>query len=371
MTRQTLALVLPNLGGGGAERVNVDLARALVNAGYAVEFVLMKATGEFLSEAQREFSVVDLNVDKARHVPLPLCKYLRARAPTALIVHMWPLTTAAVIGWRLAGRVSKLLLVEHNVLSQQYKSWGIMHYWMMRATMSASYRWADGVAAVSRGAARETARLAWLRADQVAVIHNPIPQRVAPTEELRLRTDALWNCPPGMRVLTVGSLKDQKNHALLLRAFAQLSMMPCRLMIVGQGEREPQLRAQIAELGLQDRVILAGFHSDPSPFYATGDVFVLSSDYEGLPTVLIEAMSFGLQAVSTDCPSGPAEILEGGRLGRLVPVGDAHALANALSLSLESAIATPAMLKRRAADFSPDVSAMKYIDILGLQPRHV
>lgn len=135
-------------------------------------------------------------------------------------------------------------------------------------------------------------------------------------------------------------------------------------MLLGKGEEEAALRALAVELGISDKVIFAGFHADPSAFYATADLFVLSSDYEGLPTVLIEALSFGVPVVSTDCPSGPAEILENGRWGRLVPMGDAGALARAMAEALRAPVDREA-LRRRAADFSPEIAAQRYLTLLG------
>ncbi len=175
--------------------------------------------------------------------------------------------------------------------------------------------------------------------------------------------DALWNCPPGDRILTVGSLKDQKNHSLLLRAFARTPGTRSRLMLLGQGENEGILRAVASDLGISDRIIFAGFHRDPSPFYATADLFVLSSDYEGFGNVIVEALACGCPVVSTDCPSGPAEILENGRFGRLVPVGDAEALAVAISEAL-AAEHDRELLRRRAEDFSPERAADKYLALL-------
>lgn len=136
-------------------------------------------------------------------------------------------------------------------------------------------------------------------------------------------------------------------------------------MLLGQGENEAMLRGEAAALGIADRVIFAGFHADPSPFYATADLFALSSDYEGFGNVIVEALSFGLPVVSTNCPSGPDEILGGGRWGRLTPVGDADALARAMDEALNGPHDREA-LKRRAADFAPEIAARKYLDLLGL-----
>jgi glycosyltransferase involved in cell wall biosynthesis len=134
-------------------------------------------------------------------------------------------------------------------------------------------------------------------------------------------------------------------------------------MIVGKGDNEESLKKLALELGILDRVIFAGFHSDPTPFYASADLFVLSSDYEGLPTVLIEALNFGLHIVSTDCPSGPSEILENGRWGRLVPIGDVTALANAMGEGLFIKPDRHA-LRKRGAEFSPEIAARKYLALI-------
>lgn len=323
---QPISILLPDLRGGGAERVSVDLARAFATVGHEVEFVFMSATGDFLAETRRDFTVVDLGVDRTRKLPVKLAGYLRGRRPKALIANMWPLTSAAVLGRVLSRHACRLLLVEHNTLSNQYADWGSLHLGAMRTSMSVTHRWADHVAAVSKGSALDVAKLAGLKANRVRVLHNPIPAR--PPSDSKSLTDAddIWACDAGERILTVGSLKEQKNHPLLLRAFAQMPSSKARLVLVGAGE-QAGLRALADQLGIADRVIFAGFHPDPTPFYRTADLFALSSDYEGLPTVLIEALACGTPVVSTDCPSGPAEILENVRYGRLVPVNDPAALA--------------------------------------------
>jgi glycosyltransferase involved in cell wall biosynthesis len=184
-----------------------------------------------------------------------------------------------------------------------------------------------------------------------------------PDEAALAEAEKIWSCPPGKRILTVGSFKDQKNHQLLLRSFSQMISAEARLMLVGTGQSEVNLRALAADLGIADRVIFAGFHPDPTPFYMTADLFVLSSDYEGFGNVIVEAMACGTPVVSTDCPSGPAEILENGRYGRLVPVNNPSALATAMRVALAE---TPdrAMLQKRAAEFSSAIAAQRYLDLL-------
>lgn len=360
-----ISIVLPSLGGGGAERVSIDLGREFARQGHTVEFVLMSATGQFLPEVTREFSVVDLNTPQTRSVPLALSRYLQQKQPRALIANMWPLTTMAVVAHLLSRSKCQLLLVEHSVLSRQYASWGWLHNRLMRLSMMVSHRLARHVASVSAGAAADLAALAALPKQRVRVLHNPIPQRSVPSATDTAVAEALWACAKGQRLLAVGTFKTVKNHSLMLRAFAELTLPSARLMLLGKGPDEQMLRDLSTALGIHDRVIFAGFHADPSPFYATADLFVLSSDYEGLPTVMIEALSFGVPVVSTDCPAGPAEILENGRWGRLVPVRDCTALAQGMAQALSDPVDRDA-LKRRAQDFAPAIAAKRYLELLGL-----
>ncbi|MGY6552422.1 MAG: glycosyltransferase [Erythrobacter sp.] len=363
-----ISILLPDLRGGGAERVMVDLAREFSRLGHTVEFVLMRAIGSFLAEAEREFKIFDLATPRTRNVPPAFAGYLRDRKPDAVIANMWPLTSASVVGKLLSRQPCRLLLLDHTTLTQSYADWGALHANVLTFSMAATYRFADCVAAVSQGAAESTAKLARLPVNRVKVLHNPIPQKPFPSLAEQETADTLWACPRGKRILTVGTLKVAKNHPLLLRSFASLALPDARLMLLGEGEdeNESELKTLASELGIANRVIFAGFHPDPAPFYATADLFVLSSNWEGLPTVLIEALSLGLPVVSTDCPSGPSEILQGGRFGELVPVGDAAALAKAMEGALTAEVDREALI-RRAADFAPEIAAQKYLDLLGLK----
>lgn len=340
------------------------LAREFARQGHKVEFILMQTRGELLAEAQSEFAVHDLNTARARQVPLALARHLGRHRPEALMVAMWPLTVIAPI-MRLAGYRGRVLVSEHNTLSVQYGSWGAAHRRALRTSMAVGYRLAHARVGVSAGVANDIATLSGLARARFEVIHNPASPRPDPAGHAVVFAESLWPRPSGGRIVTVGSLKAQKNHPLLLHALARVSHLDACLTIVGAGAAEAELRRLAAELGIAERVVLAGFHPDPTPFYNTADLFVLSSDYEGFGNVIVEALAQGLPVVSTDCPSGPGEILEGGRWGALVPVGDADALAAAIDRALETPH-DPAALRRRAADFAPEIAARKYLDLLGL-----
>ncbi len=360
-----IVILLPDLRGGGAERISITLAQEFQRLGHSPEFVLMQAKGEFISEAKALFPIHDLGCQRFRSVLPALTKYLREHRPDALLAAMWPLTVIAPLAQKLSGHPCPVVISEHNNLSLQYQDWGTLHQVMLRSSVSLGYRLATARVGVSQGVVKDMSKLSGLATEEMTVIYNPIAVASEPSPAAIEQVEKLWGAPRGERILTVGTLKPQKNHALLLQAFARLCRTSARLMIVGRGELEKQLQQLALELGIMEQVIFAGFHRDPAPFYATADLFVLSSDYEGFGNVIVEALGQGLPVVSTDCPAGPSEILEGGRWGQLVPVGDVAALAKAMENALEMAHDRTA-LKQRAKDFDPAIAAKRYLHLMGV-----
>lgn len=358
-----ISILLPDLRGGGAERVSLNLAHALDALGHQVDLLLLRAEGDYLTEARSHFAVHSLNAPRLRNAFLPLASHLHRYRPDGLIAMMWPLTVLAPLAARIVSRKTRLAVVEHGMLSQTYAQRGAAHRVARHVSIAFGYRLAHARIGVSVGVARSMASMASMPETKVQAVYNPIRPAGPIAPHALARAQSIWQ-GSGPRILTVGSLKPVKNHALLLRAFASTADPEARLMILGQGDELGPLRALTDGLGLKERVIFPGFQ-DPVPFYATADLFALTSDSEGLPTVLIEALSFGLPVVSTDCPSGPREILGDGQWGRLVPVGDAAALAKAMNEALASP-ADPNALKARAADFAPEIAARRYLSLMGL-----
>ncbi|HEX8643919.1 MAG TPA: glycosyltransferase [Allosphingosinicella sp.] len=356
-----LALLLPDFGAGGAERVALRLAKDWLAAGYEVDLVLLRAKGELMDLVPAEVRVVDLGVDRFRKGVGPIVRYLRERRPRAMQISMWPLTVVGLMARALARVETRIVTSDHVVLTRQY---GHSRATMaaLRATTRLFYPRAEARVIVSEQAADDLARLSGIARDQIDVIYNPVappPDDVTTTPEI----EALWGDAEG-RVINVGGLKDQKNHARLIRSFrAVAARTRAKLMILGEGPLRTQLEALAAELGLADRIVFAGFTRDPWPYYASADLFALSSDYEGYPLVLIEAMRSGLRIVSTDCESGPAEILDRGKYGRLVPVEDEAALAAAIVAALAEPH-DPDRLRARAAALSGDRVAERYLELM-------
>lgn len=362
MAGERIALVIPDLSGGGAERVLLVLAHAFRDRGYQVDVVLARARGEWLSEVPDGARVIDLKVDRLRDAVQPLRRYFKSERPDATQVSMWPLTSWAALAHRLAGKPGRLVLSDHCNLSLHYAPKGKLHERVMAATVALTYPLADARVAVSRGVAEDIARLSGLRPDSFTVVPNPM---AAPDPALVDSAEArpFWGEGTAKRILAVGMLVHDKNFPLLVRAFARLqSRMDAKLVIVGEGPDRSRIEQTVAEQGVTDSVALPGFFSEPWPFFAAADLFALSSDREGFAIVLIEALHFGLPVVSTDCPSGPADILKE-PFGKLAPCGDAEALATAMAEMLERPH-DPGPGKHRVAEFAPARIAVQYLELL-------
>lgn len=367
--KEKLALYLPSLRGGGAERVMVTLANAFAERGYGVDLVLAKAEGPYLQEVAEAVRVVDLRSSRVLFSLPGLLRYLRSERPRALLSAMGHANVIAVAARELARVPTRVVVSERNHLSVSIARARSLRARMLGRFMRRAYRRADGIIAVSGGVADDLAAHIGLARENVQVVFNPVV-------DSRLRAlaaepvDAPW-FKKGDRplVLAVGRLTEQKGFFTLIRAFARLrATQPARLAILGEGELRNELESEVKRLGLKKDVSLPGFVDNPFSFMRHADLFVLSSAWEGLPNVLIQAMACGIPVVSTDCPSGPAEILESGRWGRLVPVGDDKALAEAMAATLDEAEHPD--VAARAAEFSVDRAVEGYLRVMLPNERH-
>lgn len=333
--RPAIALLMPTYSDGGAERVMVDLANGFAKRGYLVDLVVVNESGPV--RYQFDDSVAVISLDRPRvAVALPaLLSYLRIRRPRSLLSTLEHTNILAVVAARMAGK-TRVVLREANTPIEVLGRIGILGR-VIGILMRLTYKSADGVVAVSEGV-RESL-IAALRLDplRVRVIANPvITERLL--EGARRPADHPWfNDGRGPVLLAVGRLAEQKGFDVLIRAFARSrEAIPSRLVIFGEGPMRSQLQSLVDSLGVREYVSLPGFTDNPFSHMAACDLFVLSSRWEGLPNVLIQALACGARVVATDCPSGPKEVLDDGAIGQLVPVGDAELLANAISRGLVS-----------------------------------
>ncbi len=363
MLRGIVSLFVPNLAGGGAERVMVNLANGLAARGLCVEMVLLKKVGPYLADLDRGVRVVELGVGGVRAGVIPLARYLRRQRPVVLLSALDYANAGAVLAARLSRVATPVILTVHITQSQAAAHETDLHHALVRTAMRCTYPRADAIVAVSKGVADDMLTRLRVDPERVHVIYNPVitPRLGALASE---PVDHPWfgdGQPPV--VVGMGRLTEQKDFPTLLRAVAVASStVDFRLLILGEGSGRAELEQMIADLGLTNRVALPGFVSNPFAYMARSALFVLSSAWEALPTVLIEALALGLPVVSTDCLSGPAEILAGGRYGRLVPVGDAVALAGAIVEELRSP--RPPVAPDALEAYTVDVAVRKYEDLI-------
>jgi len=301
-----------------------------------------------------------------RHIG-SLAGYLKDRQPDVLLSALTYTNLAALWAKRLAGVSTSVIVSERIALSTHIGSDGRPRHWRWRfllPVISRVYRMADGIVAVSDSVATDLAKNTHIGRKSIRTIYNPVVD--AKLSELSGETlDHPWftqGQPPV--ILGAGRLIPQKDFATLLKAFAVLrGKRDVRLVILGEGKLRPTLEALADELGIAADVTLPGFAENPYNYMANSAVFALTSLYEGLPGVLIQALACGCPVVSTDCPGGSAEILDGGRFGQLVPVGGVNELAGALEAALDNPPDKRA-LSLRAAEFSVKNAADRYLEYM-------
>jgi glycosyltransferase involved in cell wall biosynthesis len=359
--RKRVAIVLPNLRGGGAERVAIRLAEDMASRGCEVDLVLLQAVGELISVPARHINLVDLECGRIAASLGPLKRYFRRRRPDSILVSMWPLTVIACIAWWLSGSRARFVVSDHTLLSRQYGG----HNWFVRTALRLStrfiYPWATARVAVSAAVARDLSKLSHLPEARFDVINNPVAAPPACLDGMAA-ADKMWG-ETGKRILSVGDMKPEKKQELLIRAFARLlANRPARLILVGDGPLRPRLEQLAAQLGVGEHVTFTGFTLDVWPYYKTADLFALSSDVEGFPLVVCEALHCGLPVVSTRA-GGVPEILDQGAYGELVPEGDVDAFTEALERALD-AKADPVRQRLRAERVAGQVYSDRYFEIM-------
>ncbi|MBL5976846.1 glycosyltransferase [Comamonas sp. NyZ500] len=361
---ERVALFVPSLGGGGAERVMVLLANGLIEEGLDVDLLVVNTRqGAHASALSEKVNLIDFKKSRTLAALPEMVRYLKKSRPRVMISALDYANVVNLVARRLSGVSTKLIITEHNTLSVasqgDFRGMGRILPWLMKLT----YPWADQILAVSQGVADDLANKLNIKRSKIAVAYNPVV-----TEQLSLLSaqEVQWPWPRVQGIpfiLATGRLAAAKDFSTLLKAFSILrKKRPAKLLILGEGEERGMLEQKIAQYELGEDVALPGFVSNPYAWMASADLFVMSSRWEGLPTVLIEAMACGAPVVSTDCPSGPAEILENGKWGRLVAVGDGAALAEAMDASILDADRHPGLA--RAQDFSVKKSVMKYMQYI-------
>jgi len=396
-----IAVLTRGIVGGGVQKMSLNLAGELASRGWQVDLLsrragdlsvvpagvraivlrrrlglvgrglALRADPAGFSELLRPVLGCAIAPESLRYLPA-LIDYLSEARPRALLSATTHLNLVALWARRLVGSSTRVLVSERDSLSANLRTGRNRGAWRWRYAPRLLARvdpWAEAVVAVSDGVADDLAVVTGLDRAGVRTIYNPVVGA-----DLRARCaeslDDPWfasGAPPV--VLSAGRLVAKKQYGVLVAAFARLrAQRPARLLILGEGPERSRIEQQARKHGVFDDVRLAGWCENPLPYLMRAAVFALTSNREGFGNVLVEALCCGCPVVATDCPSGPAEIVAGGRFGELVPVGDVGAVAAALARCID----TPpdrAQLRARGAEFTAQRATDAYLAAVGL-PTH-
>jgi glycosyltransferase involved in cell wall biosynthesis len=395
---QHIAILLPSLAGGGAERSMLHLARSFTEQGRKVDLLLFRTKGAYMNSVPESVRVIELEAGTSvggrllaaqadpagigallKPVLLPfkvdpdirhinaLTRYMETQRPDIILSALTYTNLAALWAKQLSSVKIPVIVSERIALSVHLQREKSRHLWRSRFILpmvERTYRFADGIVTVSDDVANDLVENAHVDRNSITTIYNPVVDSTLP-ELAAQPLDHPWFRPDQPPViLAVGRLTPQKDFHTLLRTFALLrGEKDIRLVILGEGQQRAELAALAKELGVAADVDMPGFVENPYQYMARAAVFALTSLYEGLPGVLIQALACGCPVVSTDCPGGSAEILENGKYGRLVPVQHIRELADAIRLTLDSS-PDQEQLKARAALFSTDNATRQYLDLM-------
>ncbi len=375
--------IVPNLVAGGAERQIIYLMRGLLERGITPSLFMLDPVGVFLDEIPDGVKVYlpkshrpsDPSMNQVIHHRNPLkiireiIRVVRKENPDVLYSRHWPTKIpTAFAGWLLG---KKVVLSEANSLTYEmaYRDTRRRSFYLKNIAC----RLADVVVTVSKGVADGLDQLFKLNS-KVRVIYNGLDLEAIEKKSQEEISHPWFNQAQPI-VVAVGRLVNQKGFAHLLDAVKLVnSKTPLRLIMMGDGKLKEELIKQAEELGIKDKVDFLGVKKNPFAYMARCDLFVLSSLYEGMPNVLIEAMALGLPVISTNCPYGPSEIIEDGKNGILIPIGNPQAISEAIlrvlgDKQLRDNLRIEA--KRRAKDFSLENMVSEYTELfLSLYPGY-
>ncbi|WP_366554943.1 glycosyltransferase [Aquibaculum sediminis] len=401
-----IALLFNSFQVGGIARSNIRLAREYLRRGHQVDLLVGTRKGELYDEKPREarelvlkrgnkwstaLSVATMfkgalsdrlrlahevaaSSGKTRYGDA-LARYIKTNKPDVIFARTAPLIVSALVGRHRAGVQTTVIGSEHNRLAvnQDAADRPEWRYGLQPKVLRPFYEECDALIAVSEGIRQEILDATDMDGAKVHTIHNPVVDETI-LEQAAAPVPHPWLEDPAVPVIvTVGKINPQKDHKTLLRAFSLvLEQRDARLIVVGgtrDNEASLTYRKEVEEeaqfLGLSDKVHFAGHKNNPFAYVRPASLFVLSSLWEGFGNVLVEAMACGCQVVSTDCVSGPREILDGGRYGALVPVGEPARMAEAILAALQERRA-PEELTDRASAFSVEGVAERNLALAGI-----
>ncbi len=345
------------------------LAQGFIQRGMKVDLLVSRAVGSYVDEVPSGVRMIDLGARRVISSLPRLVRYLRSERPAVLLATMSHANVTALVARRLARTSTRVVVREANTPSVSARSGGVTNR-VMPALVRLCYPGADGIVAVSEGVAEDLKKVTGLPRSRIEVLANPIITADLAGQAAEPLDDPWFTPGAPPVILGVGALRKQKDFPTLIRAFRELrSRREARLLILGEGTERLGLESLVQELGVAADVRLHGWVPNPYTYMAKAAVFVLSSAWEGMPGVLIQALACGAKVVATDCESGPREVLAAGEYGQLVPTVNPKALAAAIAITLDGPRrpVPDAVL----APYTQDGAVDRYLRALRMAASHV
>ena len=359
-----ISLFISNMKIGCAQKVALVLANEISERGHKVDLVILNGRGEYLNYLVDGVTLINLNSDRAYKALPKLISYLRDQKPIVMLSFMEIDNILSIIARMLSFINVRVIINIHALLSQEKRHSNNSNYKISITLSRYLYPFAHGIIGVSQGVVEDLVNRFGISRHRCKTIYNPIGS----IHEKSYQINSLLSLGKHSfrpLILSVGTLKKSKHFQNLIRGFNLVRLeRDCQLAILGEGDERTNLEELIRELDLQNDVLLPGSVDDSFPYMERATVFVLSSIWESFGLVLVEAMSAGTPVVSTDCPTGPSEILKDGLYGELVPVGNPKRLAKAIIKTFDDPIDSKILVKR-AKDFSTEKIIPQYISYIG------
>jgi glycosyltransferase involved in cell wall biosynthesis len=317
--RLPITIYLSALQGGGAEHMMVKLANHFAEAGHTTTLLVNHRGGPQERRLSDRVNIRSLDAANTWSAIPRLARYLASHRPPVVLTAMTYANIVALLARRFSGATTRIVISERNTTSEwlNHRNW--LRRGLDRSLIRLLYPRSDALIAVSQGVADDLARVVRMPRCPITVIYNPTVDD-STWRSLEEEPDHRWLKEPGPPVIvSAGKFRPQKDFTTLIRAFALVRRRrAARLIILGEGPGRARLESAVGDLALGADVSLPGYVHNPLCYFKRASTFVLSSVFEGFPNVLVEALASGVAVVSTDCPSGPREILAGGKFGALV-----------------------------------------------------
>lgn len=357
-------VVTPLFAIAGVPLAQVRFARALADKGHDVDFIIGRIDPQYRLPEVAGVNVLKLNRRNVRRMFLPLWKYLRTEKPDVVFSAEDHLNTVVLLAAIASGSKAKISCSSRVTPFDTFSNTPFTKRWVLKHLTRAVMWRANALTCVSQDMVGQYRRV--FDSPPYVCVYNIVDDRHSRLK-MREPLEHEWFSHKELPVLVAaGRLAPWKGFVDLIHAMKELSRKRrARLLILGDGPLRSELDALIAELGLSDTVRLEGYVENPLKFFAHADAFVLSSHVEGLPNVLVEAMMCGCTPVSTDCPTGPREVLQDGKYGYLVPMRDPTAMAAGIEQALDKPI-PKSLLEEAVRPFEERTVLERHFEVLGI-----